>query len=346
MTPRPRPGSPSTATTDSCDALVLRSPDAIVAALPYLLGFTPQESAVVVWIRRRRVVLTQRLDLPTSDSGLSPWLAAVWDHGGARSSDEIIVLLVTSRSDGRPLSDAIRDQAAANGQSVRDILRVADDRWWSLMCTDEECCPPHGRIIDPAVRSSVAAEFTVLGVAPLESRRLVVESLGPVADEVEALSRCLDGMNHQPPTGASLERWRDEAITAVMDLIDSGPDGVGVAGCAALVVAVADIRVRDTVLWECAQIDAADLQVALAVLAAGLRAAPDGLVAPVASCFAVAAWLAGDGARAVIAADRALADDPGYSLAQLVHASLRSGLSPQQWRSAMRAMPRADCRRG
>ena len=60
MTTSPHDPSGST----PIDALTLRSPDALVAAVPYLLGFWPTDSAVVVWLRGGRIMLTQRLDLP------------------------------------------------------------------------------------------------------------------------------------------------------------------------------------------------------------------------------------------------------------------------------------------
>jgi len=77
-----------------------------------------------------------------------------------------------------------------------------------------------------------------------------------------------------------------------------------------------------------------------------LRSAPDGHVAPVASCAAIVAWLLGDGARAHIAVDRARHDDAGYSLALLLAASLTAGLPPAAWRESMAALTRDDCRHG
>jgi hypothetical protein len=57
-------------------------------------------------------------------------------------------------------------------------------------------------------------------------------------------------------------------------------------------------------------------------------------------------WLGGDGARANVALDRALADDPDYSLGLMVSAALRSGLPPQSWRDAMSGLTRDTCRHG
>ncbi len=109
---------------------------------------------------------------------------------------------------------------------------------------------------------------------------------------------------------------------------------------------LADIRVRDTLLWDVAHREPESLPAVFDALAGLLRAAPTGRVAPVATCCAVVAWLQGDGARALMAIERALADDPDYSLAQLVGASLQSGLPPATWREAMAGLARDDCRHG
>jgi hypothetical protein len=58
------------------------------------------------------------------------------------------------------------------------------------------------------------------------------------------------------------------------------------------------------------------------------RRAQPGYVAAPASLLAVAAWQDGNGALANIALDRALADDPGYSMALLVRDALAAGAPP------------------
>jgi hypothetical protein len=58
------------------------------------------------------------------------------------------------------------------------------------------------------------------------------------------------------------------------------------------------------------------------------------------------AWLIGDGARALVALERAGADDPSYSLAALLSASIGGGLPPSLWRQAMTDLTREECRFG
>jgi hypothetical protein len=344
MTPSHTPDPPS----DALSAQTLRSPDALIAALPYLLGFHPAESAVVVWLSSRRLLLTQRLDLPADDACWPDWAETMWRHPAADDADELVLVLVTARCDVARARTVVQEQAAATGISVRDVLRVHGSRWWSLLCGDPACCPAEGRELDPRVQSAVAAEFTVLGIAPLAAREDLVDALAADPDGVAALAAHVDRELTGRPPGEAREQWRDDHIAAIVEALSGGPGADGPRGrrLAAVVVGLGDVRVRDTVLWECSGMGRDELAGALEVLAAATRCAPAGHVAPAATCAALLAWLSGDGARASVAADRALADDPGYSLAVLVARSLRVGLPPSSWREATSGLTRSDCRYG
>ena len=63
------------------------------------------------------------------------------------------------------------------------------------------------------------------------------------------------------------------------------------------------------------------------------RRAPAPLDATPATLLAVSAWLRGDGAMANVALDRALAGDPGYSLAGLLASALARCVPPAQIRA-------------
>ena len=45
-------------------ALNLTSPGELITAIPFLLGFHPRRSVLLMALRQRRLSLTQRLDLP------------------------------------------------------------------------------------------------------------------------------------------------------------------------------------------------------------------------------------------------------------------------------------------
>jgi hypothetical protein len=338
MTPTPAP---------VLDQLVLRSPDALVAAVPYLLGFHPRESSVVVWLQGGRIVLTQRLDLPVRADDHEAWLAAMWQHVVPEAAEELILVFASGRPVDGDLLSLVTERAALAGIEVRDVLRMSARRWWSLLCRDDRCCPPEGREIDPATASSVAAEFAVIGRAPLADRDELERAFRP--DQVKgALVAAVLAASPELPAGAAREPWRDERIASILRTVadDAAAPERRAERVADLLNGLRDVRVRDTVLWEVSRWDAERLHGALDQLSLAVRSAPPGFAAPVASCAAIVAWLLGDGARALIAVERSHDDDRGYSLALLVAASLRAGLPPSAWLESMAGLTREACRHG
>lgn len=329
-------------TTPALEHLALRSPDALLSALPYLLGFHPVESAVVVWLSERRILLVQRMDLPEPDVPADAWHDALWGHEGAGQADELVLVLVTDGPADADLVARVVDTAERSGLEVRDVLRLRGGRWWSLMCSDEDCCPAEGRPVDAGTAARIAAEFTVLGRAPAADRAALRREYDPDPVAIAGLTAVPRG-----PEPGDREAWRDDRIAALLDALGGAgamlPDAVEASG---MLAALADIRVRDTVLWHLSRWTAEPLASAAAVLACLVRMAPPGRVAPVATCAALVAWLSGDGARALVALDRASADDPAYSLATLLSASLAAGLPPRAWRESMAGLTRRDCRHG
>jgi hypothetical protein len=67
------------------------------------------------------------------------------------------------------------------------------------------------------------------------------------------------------------------------------------------------------------------------------RRAPAPLDAAPATLLAVSTWLRGDGAMADVALGRALASDPGYTLARLLAQALAACLPPVELRALIRA---------
>ncbi len=333
--------------SDSGDALLLRSPDAVLSALPYLLGFIPTASIVIIWVRQHRILLTQRLDLPPAETALVGWLEARWAHQAASQAVELIVILVTDRPDARHLADAVLARAGEAGLPVRDALLLTDGRWWSLMCTDPQCCGPRGRVVSTRVKAAIAAEFTLMGVAPLADRAALVAALDEAGEAAERMLPIVRARAAGTAAkGAAREAWRDAAIAQVQAAFSSRDMPLTDDEVAMLVVGLSDIRVRDTVLWETTRLDTDALHRGLTALMSTLRCTPQGWVAPVATACATVAWLVGDGARALVAVERALLDDPEYSLAILVVQSLQAGLPPDSWREALTTVSRDECRHG
>ena len=99
-----------------------------------------------------------------------------------------------------------------------------------------------------------------------------------------------------------------------------------------ITVALRDLRVRDDA-W--ARMDPAHLEAHRRLWIDVTGRAQPGYVAAPAALLAFVAWQAGDGALANVALDRALADEPRYSMALLLRQVITAGAPPSLARLPM-----------
>ena len=357
----------SEALATSVGRLTLTSPDALIASIPHLIGFPPEDSVVLVGIapddasHRASVRLTQRFDRPASDLPEDARAQMARQAAGPMMTAGCTEVIITVFGDQRPdpdrelpdgqLVDALITALDDGDVSIRDALYTDGESRWSYGCDDPSCCPPEGRPIPDEVRGLVAAEFTVAGVAMVPSRDALAAELAPANADARAdmAARVLTAHAERDRTlglgddGSGREAWRDSAIATVSRL--SGPDPLPPADLARVAVGLGDIRVRDTALWDLAR-PGANGDAVIAGLASIVRQAPEGHVAPAATVLAICHWTSGDGARANVALEHAFADDPDYSLAGLVRTSLHTGLPPQAWTDSLAGLSRDVCRHG
>jgi hypothetical protein len=338
----------------------ISSRDRLITVIPYLLGFFPSNSAVLVWTEADLVVLTMRVDLPSARDQTHP---GTW-------ASEVLGAAVHSRSRAVHIIVFMGDDAACGvaGQSVMvDLVRAAElldihvesattvngDRIFPDAC--EECeglqCSGHARPADPQGNELFRFHFP----APALSRDAALEEFLHSSEEGDLspyISRHLGPRNAARTARmghASLETWRDDIIGAVLAIAARSPEPSPVDplhspdDIARVVVALGDIRCRDAVLWAWSM-PGQDLRVLGDLLAAAARRAPSGMVAGPATVLAVIMWLRGDGLRAKAACQRALECDPDYSLAVLLDAALGAGLPPGVWREVVGDLSYAECR--
>src|SRR6185312_13056099 len=107
------------------------------------------DSLVVVCLRRNRIGVVGRVDLPPPE--VEPHLVAVELLPVVEREQPDAVVLVGFESRGgaaEPASTAMRDALAGAGIRVLDRLVVREGRWWSLDC-DGDCCPADGEPVPP-----------------------------------------------------------------------------------------------------------------------------------------------------------------------------------------------------
>jgi hypothetical protein len=325
--------------------LRLTSPGDIVASVPALCGFRPQESAVVLSLRgpRRRLGLTIRVDLPPVAArpdpvpGLADLLAErVRDDGGTASA------LVVFSAHRRPeLAEAYAEACAGRGTSVCESLHVAGGRWTSYRCR-KPCCPAEGTPI-PGPPELLAAEQVLDGRAVLSCRGDLVRAIaapeGPLAAPVSARLEAAGKRWLQERQSAGVAAARRRAVQragALLDQVEGGgrPDA---GACAGLAVALHDVAVRDELAtWA---LDRSDGLLSLVQEAACHAVPPHD--APVCTLLAWVSYARGDGARANVALDRALSTDPDYALAVLLRRALDGGVTPPEVRRTLRRTRRS-----
>lgn len=337
MKPTPDSSSRATVPQTASPPLSVGSPGDLIAAVPYLLGFHPADSLVVVALRGSCVIFAARSDLPAPGApadqvrSLSGYVASVVARQGGDAT--MIIGYGPESSVAAVLSDAAQ-ALADRGLKVIEALRVHDGRFWSCLCTDARCCPPGGTRFDPAA-SPVAAAATYAGHVALPDRSALVRRLAPVDGAARESMRLaarragerIGRLLAAAPTadvlgGRVLRAAGEEAVTELLERGRSGgrPTDDQVAWSSLLLT---HVPVRDFA-WRRAGDGSWQLDLWSDIVR---RAEPKHVPAP-ACLLAFAAWRAGQGALANVALDRALAEDPRYSLALLLREAFDQGLPP------------------
>jgi hypothetical protein len=325
------------------------SPEALLTIVPHLLGFLPQASLVLIGTESRgdRIKVTLRYDLPDPPgAGAAAELAA---HAvGVLGSQQLTALVAVgygSRALVDPVAGALRAAAAPAGIDIGDILRVEGRRYWSYLCAEEACCPAAGTPFAPDSRAVFALAST--GGQVLADRAAVAARVAPLgglaAESMRQATRRAERHVHQllarvrksARLGAARRMIAAEGLNAVGSMIRTYRSGGQFATdyqVAWITVALRDLRVRDDA-W--ARMDPEHADAHQRLWTDVTRRAQPGYVAAPASLLAFVAWQSGDGALANVALDRALADEPGYSMAQLLRQVITAGTPPSLARLPM-----------
>ena len=314
----------------------LTSPHDLLAAIPFLIGYHPENSLVLVALKDDNVGMAMRVDMPTDIAPESYDLLA--SHFQREAADAaLIVAYVDSESD--PEAVLINTSAALlrAGISIKESLIVSDGRYRSMLCHDSECCPPLGSPIPDIDSSRIAAEHVIAGhPMPFANVSGLVQSIAALPSAMqESWQSEVRAFWIESDSESLLDLQRDGA-TAVIDLAGEYAQGRGAEDrelAARVIGRISDIQVRDYALGSHND-ETADAY--WQMWRELLLIAPRGFVAPIASIFAALAYERGEGALAHKALDRALADDERYSLALLLRRVFTAGWPPQSF-SAMRA---------
>jgi hypothetical protein len=303
-----------------------RGPADLIAVVPYLLGFHPQESVVLMTFGPGET-FHARVDLPVDPDDqvvvTDMLLEVVVRHGVRR----VAVLVYTSDPwVAATFHDAVLPAMTRRAVEVVDVIRVDDERFHDA-----------GDPEDPGTAYDLrahpfTAEQVVEGTVVHATRAQLAATLEPVEGEVAAVEAALAraAARHGGLRGEA--GWVERTVAAHLD-----GDGLPVDDVARLLVLLGTDQLRD-LAWASMRRD--DARRHLELWRGVVRRCPEALVAAPASLLAFAAWLDGNGALAWCALDRVAAVDPAYPMAGFVGALLEQAVPPAAWSAAtVHAMP-------
>lgn len=296
--------------------MTAKGPEDLLAAVPIVLGFEPEDSVVMLTFSGRER-FHARADMPRDPGGdevtvdmlLSPTLS----HG----VDQVAFLLYTAdEARARRLSRRLVEVFVDAGVGVVDCIRADAGRWYAASVS----CPGRlkGGVPYDAERHPFRAQAIFEGQLTLGSR---AELAASVAADPAAVTEVEEALADARALSCA------EVATVVSRGLRSGDAG-GPVDVAALLRALRDPAHRDAAWGE---IDRATAPAHIRLWTDVVRRAPESHVADPAALLAFSAWLAGHGALGWCALDRCLAAVPDHRLGLMVGTALENAVPPSAW---------------
>ncbi|MGP3912237.1 DUF4192 domain-containing protein [Nonomuraea sp. 10N515B] len=346
MTTNASPSASSASPPFSGSCLTLTTPADILAAVPYLVGFHPSDSLVIIGLDRGQAKMVVRWGLPLPPDALAP-LPPLLDREGVT---QVVIIGYGAGDVVTPVVDEARLLAAKAEVHVGEALRAHEGRYWSYVCDLPACCPAEGTPYDPST-SQIAAEATVRGLVALPDREALERTVAPVTGPVRMAMRratadaIAELRSRLAAAGADLDAFARhyvaEGLARVRSALTTHAEGGRLRDeeAARLGLDLAITRVRDEA-WTLMRDSHASLWKDLT------RRLEPRFIPPAASLLAMAAWRAGNSVQATIALERALTIDPAYSMANLLMHAVQNLLSPAIMRDRMPTPAELDAAMG
>jgi hypothetical protein len=302
--------------------LTARTPEDILAMVPVVLGFLPEESVAMLTFGPSRA-FHARADLPRARDEIPDLVSALLEPAREHRVAQVFFVIYT---DDAPLcaavARALSREFGRTGIAVIDLLRADGHRWYAATGR-RPGVPPWGVPYDVSAHPFLA-QAVVDGRVTHASRERLRATLDADPDRVGPVVAALAELTGDPPSPEEDAAWVASTVTrhvrdgTVLDEHD----------VARLLRGLLETSVRDAAWSGLAREQAPDQ---VRFWTDVVRRAPGPLVGAPAAVLALAAWVAGHGALAWCAVDRCTEVDEHNSLAELVSDLLTRAVSPEIW---------------
>jgi hypothetical protein len=309
--------------------LTARGPEDLLAAVPVVLGFRPEDSLVMLTFGAVRT-FHARLDLPASadDQAVAEAVDALLAPSVKHEVDHVaFVVYSADASLAAVLAAALVPAFVAEGIGVVDVLRAHRGGWCSVPMRAGAVEPPLRPFDDRHHPFSAQAVFE--GRVTHTSRDDLRATIAPDAELRRRWGRRVARLPRPGPQ----ELRRVGGLVATWVESGESPDD---EGAAQVLRAITRVAVRDAALYAVTRDTAQDH---LRVWAALLRGSPDRQVPDVAAVTAFCAWQSGHGALAWCALDRCFEIDEGHSLGRCLAECLVRAVPPSAWGEVVEEQP-------
>lgn len=309
----------------------------LITAVPFLLGFHPANSLVVIATHDQSIGMALRIDLPPHlDTEQIDLLAHHVLRDGADSA-ACIAYAPASRTDIDAMLIALTAGLMRNKVRVNDAIVVAGGRYKSIICNNQPALSERDLAIPDIESSAFAAEQVVRGVpmpfGSVEEMAQIIAPLPRATDDdwvAQVQTFRIDSLSPQ------LVELRRDGVSTMELLFEHFQSGIGISDptlVARMIGRMSDIQVRDYAMGVHSE-DTFDIYYAM--WCELTRLAPAGFIAPIGCIVAAMAYESGNGALAHKALDRVFHDEEKYPLALLLRRVFNAGWPPSEF-ARMRA---------